>query len=455
MIARDPTPVWIKVTVVVAAVMAIAMLNLLADVTRSALPDAKTTELGPVLVLVAGGLTLSWAWTVTGVSLWLRIAVALTAMYLAIAIVAWVTWGMIMPHVEWAEPSLALVEKLPAPWIALGLGGVVLLAALVLPQGRRGAPRWLHGVVVFALAYLLLVAAWLPLVADRAPIEHGLNQPVLPWILDFIPLVLMPPAMVAAAITALVEWRPRWVENLGDAVPWAGAAAVTLLLVAAIGARTDLSVGSRDVYANFAHVLFSVAVFALVALLALAAEHARAMAAGRRDRTRPAPWVQRGVVVVAPGADREVGYIVDRGLLGGMRTTAGAFVLRTAAGDLPVPAGARLDVAIPSDTAIPSRGRHTLVLAEGYEVEVTGFVAPPTGAEGPFRSSRLPVPGPGGLVVSVPRSPSATVGRDVLLVIWRPCVVFLLVAVLAALPGVIADHGASADDLSDRVYELR
>ena len=53
-----------------------------------------------------------------------------------------------------------------------------------------------------------------------------------------------------------------------------------------------------------------------------------------------------------------------------------------------------------------------------------------------FRRHALPVPGQHGLVVTRARRPEETIWRDIQLIMWRPCVLYLMVVAAAAIPGI-------------------
>lgn len=159
----------------------------------------------------------------------------------------------------------------------------------------------------------------------------------------------------------------------------------------------------------------------------------------RVDLARPEPWVQRGTVdAPRPG----VGTVIVDGWLAGMRSVVSGFTLRATHGALVIPPGVGLVAPVPASTTTAAPGEPTTVIAHGDHVMVSGFVAAP--GDGPFRAAAV-VPGPDGLVVSRPRQPHETVDRDVLLVLYRPCLLFLVIAAIAALPGIIRYSSAIMD----------
>ena len=381
------------------------------------------------LVTAAGSLTTWWSWRQRDVSVAARAAVVLVAVHLAIAVSAWGLWAVLGDYFRYDGTALPLIDEMPVAEVTLALALTLMLIVLGTGAPRRGtAPRWLAGVVVYALAFLLLLAVWTPLVIP----DLGMPFIVDPraTLLAMAPSVVIPPAIYALVPTLLVVLRPAWIGWVWPLV----VAATGMLFVAAIGARSHPQPEQLLAYGNFVPLLVGTAVFAAAAIALLAFAHARALLASRDDAARPAPWVQRGLVVPVYGD--EVAQLIVDGYLGGMRTQVDAFTLRTARGDhLIVAAGARLVAPVPAWTMTARAGERRPILRAGDEVIVSGFVE--SGGDGPFRAGALPIAGDAGLVVTVPRRGHETISRDVLLLVWRSCVVFVAVVLLAALPGLV------------------
>lgn len=49
----------------------------------------------------------------------------------------------------------------------------------------------------------------------------------------------------------------------------------------------------------------------------------------------------------------------------------------------------------------------------------------------------MAIPGNDGVLIWRPRTPEQTLLRDLLLVVWRPCALYLLVTTAIAIPGLI------------------
>jgi hypothetical protein len=427
---------WVPVIVFVAAVVTVALVAQLANVAwrQAALlgRPAAGTEIGAVLGAVGAVALLAGVWMARyhDVSPWARAAVALVGVHIAIAAGAW--W--LSSRLLTPEHDVPLLRVLPAPAIALGGGVLLFVVAAVHRRARRltAAPGWLRGAVVFALSYLLALGIWVPIVVPESSREFWSDGVIT----DFrFAVTLVPPAAVALATALVTIVRPSLLRTVG----FPAVAVAALFLIGAMGRRDDATMSALAAYANYVPVLFAAAWFAMSALAALAWTHARVLRAHRADAARPAPWVQSGVVE-SPPEENQVGTWHVDGWLAGFRTSLRGFTLRTARGDvLRVPDGARLVAPVPSAMVGADAGEHLPALRAGEQVTVSGFVA--AGGDGPYRSAALPVPGSDGLVVSARRRADDSIGRDVILVLYRPCVLFLIFVALAALPGIVGNDG--------------
>lgn len=423
--------------VFVAAVVTVALVAQLANVAwrQAALLErpGAGTEIGAVLGAVGAVALLAGVWMARyhDVSPWARAAVALVGVHIAIAAGAW--W--LSSRLLTPEHDVPLLRVLPAPAIALGGGVLLFVAAAVHSRARRltAAPAWLRGVVVLALTYLLALGIWVPIVVPESSRQFWSEGVITDFRLS---VTLVPPALVALATALVAILRPPTLRAVGLPAIAIGA----LFLIGAMGRRDDATMSALAAYSNYVPVLFAAAWFAMAALAALAWTHARVLRANRADVARPAPWVQRGIVESPHGGNQVGTWHVD-GWLAGFRTSVRGFTLRTARGDLlRVPDGARLVAPVPSAMVGADADAHLPALRAGEQVTVSGFVD--ACGDGPYRSAGHPVPGSDGLVVSARRRADDSIGRDVVLVLYRPCVLFLIFAALAALPGIVGNDGA-------------
>jgi hypothetical protein len=394
--------------------------------------------LPPAVSLVA---TWAWLWRTTTVSRWIRAAVFIAIAHAAIIALAWWLWRSYSAELLGGFDRSPFAVATPAPIVALCAGLAAIIGAL-LPRRRRGrgrVPTWLSWLVVFALLHLLLLGLWLPvsaagwssLLPPAKSLRFGLHVPTdgAYHTTLYTLITLIPPTVVAAALTVFARLRPR---------PFAKYAFVgfaALLLVATL-ARLSTDYNGYVAYATMVHILIAEAALALLCIVALGVAKWRALRTAHRDTGRQPPWMQHGTVEASSDTADDVGWVTYDSWLGGLRPTAAGFHLRTDRGMINVPAGAQLIVPAPSWTTSADAGQRETVLRVGDEVTVTGYMA--AKGEGTYRSGGLPVPGTSGLVVTMPRADHETLWRDVLLVVWRPCVFYALVATVIAIPGVIA-----------------
>lgn len=361
------------------------------------------------------------------ISPWIRTLVVLAAAHAALAVAALALWRLSAARVAFWHDTYPIASWLPAPAVAFALSVLVVIAAALRSPRRAGTPRWLQAVAAWALTFLLGVGLWLPIYADlgdaRVIGAHGAASTRL------IATALLVPALAATLAALIAARRPRW-RRLAAV---AGLGVGSVLLLVALGARAQLDREEAAVYANFVPVLFGAAWFALATIVAVALTHVRALRVAARDRKRPAPWRQEGVVAVKTPSSTTVGHLVNHGWLAGLESESRGFILRTRNGELAIPAGAAIIAPVPPWTAQAPLGTAVPVISEGDRVEISGFIAA-SGVE-PYRTSPRPIAGTAGLVITPARRLDEPVARDLVLQVWRPCAAFLLAIMLAALPG--------------------
>jgi hypothetical protein len=195
---------------------------------------------------------------------------------------------------------------------------------------------------------------------------------------------------------------------------------LVMLLAAALIIRFAPSHDASVLYGNFVPTLLAAATVAVLALVAVAIT-----AWPRRRRTRHA---LAGRVAIHDGV---AARFTLASWLRGPRPVTHAFTLVTPRGHVPVPAGVALDVALPAVSTALATGESIAVVRAGDEVAIDGFIVPPAGH--PFRDSTAPQPGPRGLVLSRTDTAPADLAQ-VALVTWRPCVAYLAIVLVVALP---------------------
>lgn len=426
----------VRTAIGVATLVTLAMIGALGTTIARFFPadEGSGFGAGPLvglgLVSVAG-LTALALTRLDEVSWWVRGPIVLAITQLAIGLVMALAWYARGKYTY----APALVDAAPIHWYALGLGAVVI-AAGALPARRRGVPTWLTATVVFALADLLatgVLAAFLSRSLDAGADTLLSADEIAP---SGLTSMLLRPALIALVIAAAVTFIVRRRAALHRRLLPLGLAIVPITLLAMVALR-DANARAVSIYESYLHVIAGSALFALCALVALAMTHGRALRTARRDADRPAPWVQRG------SAPPVVGHQVFEGWLAGFSTTVEAFELRTDRAVLPIARGARLVAPLGPWTATAAAGEHRPIVADGA-VTVTGFTTAPT--EGPFRAGAAPIPSDRGQVVTVGRNPAETIRRDLVLLLWRPCLLFLVATILAALPGLTATRNFDHDD---------
>lgn len=309
-----------------------------------------------------------------------------------------------------------------------GLAAAVVIAAMVHSSAsrRRLVPRWVRPVVTFSVSYLLVLGLWLPLAALLwgEQLEGGCN---------LIALVAIP-AAPAAAVSLSAARRPEW---------WSrntGIIGVSLAIALCIGLalRFNSSRTADALFINLIPVLLVAAMAALGSVVALALCQWRELRFHRRDGRREAPWVQRGIVEADAPAGTPIGVIRFLGWLGGFRAEVAPFAIRTEEGrKVLVPRGSQLSAAPGPESVSSSAGEFVVALRAGDPVAAAGYESPV--GDGPFRSSGAPVPSDRGVLVFGPHEPP--VRQSLVLLLWRPCALYLLAAMMAVIPALLGYDG--------------
>lgn len=422
---------WLVIVIALAAVMLLVEVALAAQhaawiATRH--PQAAAVTVVATVVLVAAvvaGLFGMFA----EVSAWARAAVVLAAVQAALALAAFALWSLILRREPFFAEAFPLADAVPLP--ALVAGALVVLSALVTPP-RSASPRWLVALATLALTALVGTALWLPIYAQLHPVE------VTPDVVRAaLPAVLGPALLVAALVAAVATWRPGWSRRTASGWRFVGGLLGAWLLgVALMCAPSDdvLARPWQHLVTQFAPVLLGLTWFATLAVIALAVAHVRS--ARRVARLRRETVTCHGTIVVAAPASTVVAMHVNRGWLAGPAPRCVGFTLRTARGEVQVPAGVDVVAPLPPWTAEAGAGVAVALLGDGDEVDVAGFEAPTAGDA--YRHAATPMFATRGIAVLAPRRDDEPVRRDVLLRLWQPCAVLLGACVVAAVPTLVA-----------------
>jgi hypothetical protein len=357
----------------------------------------------------------------------LRIAVALPALQLAAIVAAWTAWRVLSPHLAYAAKDAPLVNELPLGLATAGTAAATIALARLIAWKRRG--EWLHACAMLSLVHLLLAGLCAPIAAQvcmHIRYQWGWDTHELAKAMHWRPLVLGLPLVLATVFTAIAihkyEHVHRWRKHLLVVV-------ITGIAVA-VAMRAEPRVGSAQVYANYIHVLLALTIVAVGSLGVLGI----ATALGTR-RTRRA--LARGPLeaTVLRSGDDVVAYWEIAGWLRGPRLVSRPFTALTRAGALRVPGEIGVVASPPPVSTRLAAGDALALIREGDKIALAGFVAPP--ADHPFRTSAALVPGSAGIHVGRDGEPPAGF-TGIALVLWRPCIAYLLVVIAIALPGLAA-----------------
>lgn len=353
----------------------------------------------------------------------LRVAAALPLVHLAGLGIAWVGWSVLSPKIAGARGLTPLVEAIPLSHVLLIVLGATALGAFAVARRRRG--EVVHAMVMISLVGLLLLGAWLPIVARSQSGGGYLDS----WTVDLelvgtprlIAMVLVPPFVAAVAYTALALRRARIAQRK---LVWL--AIYAMMWCAAVAVRADAAEMEMVMYANYLPWLFAGAVTIVVAIAALAGA---TWLATRFRRT-----AQHRGIVDAPMGETIAGFAITSWLRG-PEPIASGFELTTKDGSLPVPASARVRAPLPLESTIARVGEIVPVVRGGDEVAVSGYEQHESGQ--PFRDSSAPIPSTAGVEIAPTRAGAAGL-EQLVLAAWRPAIAYLFVLLAVAVPALIS-----------------
>jgi hypothetical protein len=344
----------------------------------------------------------------------LRVALVLPIAQLAAIGVAAVMWSSISEARYVGYVTTAIATCSTAVGITVELGLVCAIAGCAIGRRRERA----HVALQIALANLLLAGLWLPIasgvLADHVVWTIAGAEVTSPW--RVLAIAAVPPLACAIAFGAIATRAPELARRLRVAIGVALGCALVAGMLVRLGRSTNASV----LYGNFVPTLLAAVIVSVLALAAVAIG-----ALPRRRRTRDALV---GTVALAEGFAAQ---LTLASWLRGPTPATRAFTLVTARGAVPVPAGIALDVQLPAGSTLLATGESIAVVRAGDEVAIEGFVEPPAGH--PFRGSSAPQPGPRGLALTRTGDPPPDLAQ-VALVAWRPCVAYLAIVLVVALP---------------------
>jgi len=365
-------------------------------------------------------------------SRYVRLAVALPLVHLALVALAWPAWLAISNKLVTVREYYYLARDIPLSAIVVGELVVVGVAAWWITRSRRDTAAS-HAFVMTSLVYLLLLGLWLPLVAWATTrgawrIE---NDPsfTLAHPARIAAYAIVPPLVVAIVFTSFAIGRSEIAKDYR--IHHVGA--VATLFVAAFLVRFDSVPSARVVYANFTHVLLGAAAVAAGGPLLIGIAMAWRARALRRRLASDAGAIRGTVVRDDPDEPVIAGYEVATWLRP-PRTRVRSFVVATPTGAIPV-SGARLIAPLDPATTALRVGEAFGVLRAGDPIVISSTRSAARDGD-PFRESAGPHVG-GDPVIAPYGLPHLTFS-DLALALWRPTVAYLVILVAVAAPALAA-----------------
>ncbi len=355
----------------------------------------------------------------------IRVAVLLPVAHAVMIACSWPVWNAVSRYLRDSDAVTGFATQFPLAIVVAGTAVVFAIVALVLARRRGG--EWIHGFAMLALAELLLVGLWIPIACSAWPggVDEwwSASEPLLHDAGARVAFVVVPPTILAIGFTVIALRRPSWLIKSHGAI----GGALGILILVAVSARLDASGRAMLLYSNFVPLLLAAALVAILALMVLGGVtwwRARSMHRSFTARDR------RGGTI-APDSNEPVIGLEITSWLRGPRVVQRGFAVNTAVGTLPV-RGAHLVAGLPASTTQLRVGERLAVLAPGHEVQVAGH----GDASGdPFRTSAAPIAD--GMFVA-PAALDKPGFPSVALVLWRPCVAYLLIVSAIAVPALAA-----------------
>jgi hypothetical protein len=374
----------------------------------------------PLIILLAPPALVAFAiwWPIRRATLvprWIRAACVLVALHALLVLAIGVLWFRAKSLIK-IDELLPLTADLPIelPVAALAIMLIVAAIARAMTAPRRGLPRWLDWTVRLLLTHLLALGLVTPIVS------FGWGQRPA--------IATVPPAWMILGPTAIAALLSTLAARRNTRRVFAGLAIVGAVLAIVLTLRMDND--ARWIYSNFAHLIVANAFLALVAINLLGLFHWLSV---HTPATADAHAAQCGAVVPPEGLEH-VGWVHCSGWMEGLHLESIGFQLDTRAGHVEVPESARIIAPLPLATIDMPVGASIPLLAKGDSVRATGYVEGP--CDGPFRQSSLPVPSSRGVIVELAAETQPR--NNAVLAIWRPCLLYLAVVTVIAIPGVIA-----------------
>lgn len=355
----------------------------------------------------------------------LRVAVLLPVAHALVIAVAWPVWEMVSAHALDRDATTSLATDFPLALVAavgsLACGAIAWLLA------RRRSGDWVQGFAMLALAELLLLGLWIPIACAAWPGGSAdfwsTSEPLLADAGARLAFTLITPTVLALGFTAVALRAPAALKASRGGLD----IGLVMLFIVAVVVRATASDRVMLLYSNFLPVLLAAALVAMASLVALGGvTWWRTAATYRAFSSRE----RRGATVVDDGEEPVVGLEITSWLRG-PRVVQRPFAVRTSIGTLPV-RGAHLVAAIPPATTQLRVGESIEVLGPGEDVQIAGHG---DAAGDPFRTSAAPI---ADAMYVAPTSFDSPGFASAALVMWRPCVAYLLIVSAIAVPALAA-----------------
>lgn len=432
---RDATPSLLSSVIAIALVITIALCAVIAYQTSSYAGGPQSL---PWLVLAGAFflLGLRFARRRSDVSPWIWLCSVMLVLHLAMLVAVQGLFLYLVERHNFIRTQLHEAQGFRVGSIVMAMAGVLVLYYWWTSRGgRQRDTEIIRRLYIAVLGFILVLGLWAPICVNAFDVFENYFRWESIMVLSFregvMYTILLPPLLVAFLLCISPVQQFIFSKNRGyDAYVAIG----MLLTFGVIHASYELAVDSLEkdfiAYLNCLPILLGAGAVCLLLIAFMGASHWRAL----RGR---ANWQDEAAIegtVVALADDEPAGHVVYEGWLAGLRMQTGAFVLRGAHGDLPIPAGTRLVASLPAWTVGARVGESTPVLAAGDHVTVHGFTK--NHADGPFRASHLPQPGKRG-IVAVKTEPSVQFWREFSLLVWRPTIAYLAIGTIVAIPGLV------------------
>jgi len=360
----------------------------------------------------------------------MRVAVLLPLIHLGMLLVVAQLWSLLRADMTTLPPASetdlspqVYQAAIAAPsFQLLGLAFAAIIVIAIAIKRRHG--EWAHAMVMLTLATLLLIGLWLPLVSlmwngssDSLTMWRQL-QAVAADPSRFIAVVVVPPALVAIAITAVAFRAP----SLFARVRRGGAIAAKVALVLVVSIQLNTADRAAVLYLQHSYIILFAIVLAILALANLILiTWLRSWLAYRKLQTLTS---HTGVVT---SDDGEVAVFEIASWLRGPRIVTRAFSVTTNRGIVPV-TGAAVLAHVPATTTGLAIGETAQILAPGHHVVIA--TRSETASGHPFRAMDVT-----NVLLVAPVGTRPYTFADIALVAWRPAVAYLAILIAVALPG--------------------